>query len=279
MKIIEFHGGLGNQLFEYTYLAYLKKKFPHDKFYTYINKSRLNLHNGFELSKWFDIDLPPTSKTISILCFSLFQINRIFKRQNLLPLIGISDDTHLDENKILHEGWYQDKKYFNMVGAPKIKSDLDLGKANIRILDQINNSNSVAVHIRRGDYLLQKNSKSMGGICTPSYYDKALKRMKNIVHSPKFFFFSDDPEYVRQKYKNLDKIIVDCNQGERSFFDIHLMSHCKNMILSNSTFCCWAAYLNKNKGNIIAPPVWNRKNNPDLSLENWIVIDNKTLEL
>ncbi len=272
MKVIEFHGGLGNQLFEYVYLMYLKKQFPSEQFYTYINCNRLNLHNGFELSKWFDIDLPPTTKSITALCVLLFNTNRILRKLRL-PLIGVSDDVHLNDMKLLHEGWYQNKRYFKEVGAPTFRKDLVLGKDNEELLHKIKSCNSVSIHIRRGDFLSPINSKAMGGICTPKYYEKAMIKIKELVPNPVFFFFSDDPEYVNKTYDDLEKYVVTCNQGERSFFDIYLMSHCQNMILANSTFSCWAAYLNNKAQNIICPPIWNRNEMPDLSLENWIVID------
>ena len=56
MKIFEFHGGLGNQIFEYIYLQYLKMKFPNDVFYSYFFDKQHWIHNGFELDKWFEVE-------------------------------------------------------------------------------------------------------------------------------------------------------------------------------------------------------------------------------
>ena len=230
------------------------------------------IHNGFELSKWFEVEIPPTNNYIYILSEVLFQLNRVLRKIKL-PLLGISDDHHLDDSKILHEGWYQDKKYFEKVGGPRFIDNIDLGDDNRKILDDILSSNSVSVHIRRGDFLLPKNVKTVGGICTPEYYVKSIKKICQFIPDAKFFFFSDDPEYVINTYKELNKVVVSCNKGERSFYDIYLMSHCKNMILANSTFSCWAAYLNQSANVVICPPKWNHKENPDLSLKKWIVVD------
>ncbi len=261
---------MGNQLFEYVYYLYLKRMFPNDRFYSFLNQKRLDLHNGFELTKWFAVNLPSESGFVTSLMYFLFHVNRVLRKLHV-PLLGVSDDSHLNERKILHEGWYQDKKYFKLVGAPEFREDLFLGEENERLLTQIKTSNSVSVHIRRGDYLLSRNA-NVGGVCNAEYYRKALDKIKSMVHNPKFFFFSDDPKYVRQTYGELNIIVVDCNIGEKSFFDVYLMSHCKHMIIANSTFSCWAAYFNKHAENIICPSVWNKKNNPDLLLENWIAI-------
>ena len=51
------------------------------------------------------------------------------------------------------------------------------------------------------------------------------------------------------------------------------MAHAKNMILANSTFSCTAAYMNKQAKVVICPTIWNRKYNPNLTLDNWIEIE------
>ena len=53
------------------------------------------------------------------------------------------------------------------------------------------------------------------------------------------------------------------------------MSKMKNLILSNSTFAWWGAYLNQNNGIIVAPDPWFGPDNAnintkDLYCPNWI---------
>lgn len=72
-----------------------------------------------------------------------------------------------------------------------------------------------------------------------------------------FFFFSDDCLYVETEFADIrNKIIISHNRDDRSFFDMYLMAHAKNMILANSTFSCWAAYLNRTAKIIITPDRW-----------------------
>lgn len=61
MKIIVFQGGLGNQIFEYAYYSYLKNKYKNERFFAYYPKAALKRHNGFELSRRFEVEMPPTS--------------------------------------------------------------------------------------------------------------------------------------------------------------------------------------------------------------------------
>lgn len=275
MKIFEFHGGLGNQIFEYIYLQYLKRKFPKEVFYSYFFDKKHWLHNGFELDKWFQVEIPPTSMKTDLLAYFCYQFSRVFRYFPIkLPFSFSSDDFKLNESKMFHQGWYQDKRYFLEVGAPLFKEDIFISDRNKMLLQAISKSNSVAIHIRRGDYLLQKNSKALGGICTEKYYKNAIRKISELIESPHFFFFSDDIEFVENEFEDLDKTVVNWNTGDNSFFDLYLMANASNMILANSTFSCCAAYLNKKAGYVLCPPIWNKLLNPDLNLEEWIVIDN-----
>ena len=271
MKIIEFHGGLGNQIFEYVYYKHLKSLYPNENFFSYCPKRAMSVHYGLEIDKLFDVELPPCSVLTDIVGFITFWGIRFMRRVNI-ALPWVSDDFHLSDNKLYHEGWYQNKKYFVKVGGPEFKKTIDLGEENISILNLLVSTNSVSVHIRRGDYLEKKNMEAVGGICTKEYYEKAIDIIKEKVESPTFLFFSDDPFFVEQTFKLPNMVIVKNNTGNRSFFDMYLMAHAKNMILANSTFSCWAAYLNKNANIIIAPNNWNNKMNIDLNLHNWITL-------
>lgn len=58
MRILYLGGGLGNQIFEYAVYMYLKRKYPEDKLYTYYNKKSFSEHNGLEITRFFQVDLP-----------------------------------------------------------------------------------------------------------------------------------------------------------------------------------------------------------------------------
>ena len=79
MKVIVFQGGLGNQIFEYAYYSYLKNKYKNERFFAYYPKSALKRHNGFELSRRFKVEMPPTSLLTNLLGGILFYLNKIFR--------------------------------------------------------------------------------------------------------------------------------------------------------------------------------------------------------
>jgi hypothetical protein len=94
----------------------------------------------------------------------------------------------------------------------------------------------VALHVRRGDYLLLSNSPTQN----PAYYEDAIKQISNVFPGSKFFAFSDDPEWVASwgaKYQNL--VPVSCHSQAEPFGDLKLMAECRHFILSHSSFSAW----------------------------------------
>ena len=125
-----------------------------------------------------------------------------------------------------------------------IRKDTEAGRRDEETIKCMQETESVSVHIRRGDYLEDNNRALFGGICTETYYKTAIAEIRRRFPETKFFFFSDDVDYVRGHYQEEAYKIVDWNQGEDSLYDMMLMSHCKHHICANSTFSFWGARLN-----------------------------------
>lgn len=66
-------------------------------------------------------------------------------------------------------------------------------------LSQISATESVSVHVRRGDYLLPENRKLFGGICTETYYRKAMARMRREHPGCTFYIFTNDKQWIRER--------------------------------------------------------------------------------
>lgn len=129
---------------------------------------------------------------------------------------------------------------------------------NKKISNAIQTSNSVAIHVRRGDLL---------GLNAPyykfGYFKRAVKFIKKRVSSPIFFFFcnNDSMEWVK---RNLDSFALDerrdsfhfviGNTAQNSFRDMQLMSQCKHAVITNTSFGFWGAYLINNSNKITCSP-------------------------
>ena len=141
----------------------------------------------------------------------------------------------------------------------------DLGNT---YLEPIKNSNSVSLHVRRGDYLNLKNV----GVLDVDYYMKSVEYIRKNVEKPIFFVFSADLEWCKNSLGFLEGCIyVDRTQTEID--DLKLMSFCQHNIIANSSFSWWGAWLNQNpKKTVIAPKSWllNDPGSSNVILSDWV---------
>ncbi|MHC8947335.1 alpha-1,2-fucosyltransferase [Sphingobacterium hungaricum] len=263
MKIVNFIGGLGNQMFQYAFYLYLiqhhrRVKADLREFEGY------PLHNGFELTQIFDIKL----KKATSLDINLHDNNkgnyfwRLFRRingsrksyQNEKIHFSYDQSIKTDSMSRYYWGYWQNQNYLNPI-EPELRKAFIFPKItdnkNADLLSEINRKNTVAVHVRRGDYV---NHPSLGNICDLAYYQKAISIMKEKIPNATFVIFSNDQRWCRENLAVDDGIFVDWNTGNESFRDMQLMSACSHQIIANSSFSWWAAWLNPNPKKIIVQP-------------------------
>ena len=267
MKIVNFRSGLGNQIFFYLYSRYLMVKYPDQNVYGYYNCNNLKNHNGLEVQRVFDIKLPKQtffSKTVALFCRKLNGLG--------LKFLKCTDDFY-SESALFFDGWWQDKKFFLDNLKDLRYRNFNLDTVNFELLNEINNSNSVCLHVRRGDYIAPEHVAQYGGICTLDYYKQGIQIIQNKIHDAKFFVFSNDIDWVKENLSVPNSFFVNNNTGKNSYLDMFLMSHCKAAVIANSSFSYWGAMLNVNSNPIVVYPAkWFNTHTPDIFPKNWIGI-------
>ena len=274
MKIVKYIGVLGNQMFIYAFSVALRETFRQEILVdTHYYKSR-NFHNGLEIERIFGIHLAE-AKLIDKLRMSWYFPNywidyhllgKLPARKNTvreLPGQKVNFELLGDSSDKFYDGYWQSYQYFDSCRDvilkeftfPKISME---DKLNFELNERLKNEeNSVGIHIRRGDYL--KNWKYRG-LCGIDYYQKAIAYILEHIKSPKFFLFSDDIDWVKENIspllKGYDVTFVNWNHSINSYKDMQLMAMCKNLIIANSSFSWWAAYLNQNNPIVVAPEKW-----------------------
>lgn len=145
-------------------------------------------------------------------------------------------------------------------------------KENKELYDAIENSESVCITIRRGDFLDPK-LKANFYICNPQYFEKAIEKMNTLVKQPQYVVFSDDVEWCKENMNFPNGTLFE-TEGNPIWEKIRLMYSCKNFIISNSTFSWWAQYLSRNnRKKVIAPKKWNNFEYMDLIYDkSWILL-------
>jgi hypothetical protein len=267
MKIVKILGGLGNQMFQYAFYKSLTKNFGEVKA-DLSEFSRYSLHNNYELARVFDLQVQTSSYYENLFIGGQ---NRDFLSRTLKKITGVrktyyeqpnasSFDASLyyDTKNCYLDGYWQNEHYFSKIKS-QIKSDFSFkllkDRDNLTISELINCSFSVGIHVRRGDYV---NHSYLGNICTLEYYQKSIEYFTNKYENVHFFIFSNDILWCRNNLLiKTAKTYVDINFGKDNFKDMQLMTLCKHIIIANSSFSWWAAYLNSNQhAEVIAPYYW-----------------------
>lgn len=192
--------------------------------------------------------------------------------------VGYDEEIKFVENNTYIVGYWQSEKYFAEYREDLLKlltPKKERSKMVNQLYNEMYNCNSVALHVRRGDYV------GIGCQLNMEYYDQAISMMKSKYPKEKLilYVFSDDIEfckkYFSEKLEVSDRgIQLRYPQYESDNYtleDLFLMSHCKHMIMANSSYSWWAAWLNQNKEKTVICPelgMWKGDFYPD----NWIKI-------
>lgn len=252
MVIVQLSGGLGNQMFQYAVgrcVAYkLNTELKLD-----LTQAKISFkpkhHAHYRLGDFNILENFATPEEIARV-----KATGVFAP----PFQNIGDgkkDVFISGNAFHSEESFRDVAYI-IRHEFTLKKPLHKNSAaweqKIRVADC-----SVALHIRHGDYMNDAHIHIIG-VIPLDYYQTCVKQLKKSFPNITVFVFSDDPLWARKNLK-LDtptEFVNDCETDNEEFY---LMSICKHIIIANSTFSWWAAWLNPNPDKkIFAPLPWAR---------------------
>jgi hypothetical protein len=293
MIIAQLKCGLGNQMFQYAFGRSLSLKFDTK---LYLDLSFLENRQFWEQYIYRDYGLNIFNVTCNLngdkkrnIFFPSSYFNKVRKlKESFNHILGyrileedkINKDeitNHISKNTYLIGYWQSD--FFFKENASVILKDFSFKTSkveNASISEKIKLTDSVSVHIRRGDYVSNEQTMKLHGTCSIEYYKTAIELIMKQVPESEFYFFSDEPEWVKDNIKiPYRNYIINWNKGKDSYEDMRLMSLCKHNIIANSSFSWWGAWLNQNPNKIvIAPAKWfanseMNNNSHDLIPEKW----------
>ncbi len=316
MIIVRFLGGLGNQMFQYAAGRCLAERFHQE---LKLDLSAFNQMKGvtprhyelqiFRIHEKFVTPPEITRYTgeTGLTRLLLRGARRLVVKQKYTPLVDalyerfinmlmpfrkkrylreksceFNPKIYATPGNCLMEGFWQSEKYFRDIEAiirKEFTLKCPLEGINLHIAQNISQSPSVSIHVRRGDYVTLESARERhGDICDLAYYQKAIKIIAGKISAPHFFVFSDDIPWVKANLEIPFPVsYVDHNQGGKSYEDMRLMSLCKHNIIANSSFSWWGAWLNQNKKKVVIAPNrwWNdpMSNSKDVIPESWIKIE------
>lgn len=286
---IELKGGLGNQLFQYAVGVFLIKRLKKEVTFKSSNPSFHKINQRTDLSD-FNFKYRIESNDAVIRGGKLFMLRIIrrtmkcyFKftsRGNFLfksyesPVTGFDLNLAKIHNVKKVSGYFQTYQYVDaikqdFISQISLQSESEVFKSFLSLAKV---ENPLIIHIRGGDF---KNHLNSSGLLSFQYFQKALEIGRKIIEPSNIWFFSDDEAYCDEMVKNLK--IQNCrkiypNSGLSPAETLVLMSNGSGIIISNSTFSWWAAYLSKNPVYVIAPDKWFRNMADPMALipNSWI---------
>ena len=277
MVIVRLLGGLGNQMFQYAAARNLSirhrttLKLDISGFESY-RLREYSLH-PFHVQEEFampeevaQIKAPPRGRLSR---FALRVRRRIigpvpYYRQPVFsePVLGPFDSNIMKTPRDVYlDGYWQSEKYFADI-RDVIRREFTVRHEQDRqsqeIAAQITATQSVSIHVRRGDYVSNPHTSQVHGVCGLDYYRRCVDVVAETIPYPHFFVFSDEPRWVTENLRlDCPTTFVSHNDVSRGYEDLRLMSLCKHNILANSSFGWWAAWLNTNPNKlVIAPKQW-----------------------
>ena len=280
MRIQFLNGGLANQVFQYIFARYYELSHPGEVMYLDDSYFALNMvHNGYELEKVFGVKPHMLSECFDEEVWEYMLSERTkgksiatILNENEIPFYMISESGNYKEfnpfsGKVIevpcneyhpeildwpedayYHGYWINKKWFDKYRDVFLKElsfqNTDDPKAK-EYDSLICSTHSLAVHVRRGDYVSLKWAYS-----TEVYRKMIEAVLEQNVCTWHLFVFSDDIEWCKENVSEIgfDKFeavtFVEGNVHGKNYLDMWLMSHCEGMLVSNSAFCYLAALLN-----------------------------------
>lgn len=304
MIFLSYEGGLGNQMFQYAFGRFIEKRFEEEVVYDtskYLHEKiefRDFELNSFNISKeWKHAETRKSRVSrFGILYYFYLVITSVYllvnkkRRKRDAKLVGVKIyqfitnklgfyRVHFNEKLYLFDSLTRKKIVRGMWFYPDIVKSLGeelkdeltvitpLNLENEGMLNEIRSTNSVGVHIRRGDYV------QLGlVICDIEYYKRCMKRMADLVDNPVFYIFSDDIDWVKANLDTPYRLVFVDNHNSAPE-DMRLFYSCHHFIMSNSTFSWWGAYLGRCPDKkVIVPEIWAKGAKPStLIMDDWLV--------
>jgi hypothetical protein len=257
--IVTLAGGIGNQMLQYALFIYLKSH--NFNCFLYKKPDYMNDNHGFDIDYIFNTITIDKKNRVEINYYIQLQHYLIKIERFISKFLGIQNRSFIARAlpiKVITFPTWENYTFLNNMEDilnktykfPDFVSDKNLQTSSLML-----NSNSVSIHVRRGDYITNPNWRSLlGDICDLDYYSTAINIVCTKVEDPCYFIFSDDINWVKQNLILKNCFFIDWNSGNDSYMDMQLMATCKHNIIANSTFSLMSAWLNKNTDKIVIGP-------------------------
>lgn len=262
-------GRLGNQMFQYAFMYAASKKLNTSFFiFNYNSLHYFKLHNDLEKNNTKNILKYSLSNLLSRgtvnITIETFKkpIKWLFEWSIYKNICTWKNTTDKDKfllsifhDNTLYDGFFQSEDYFADISKEIIELFEIKPRFQLEFWQKKNKLFSkkvIAIHIRRTDYL-NFGTAEMGGknMTLPiSYYKKCLFLIEDIEQY-NIIFISDDIAFTKSQFPHKANYFYENND---EIIDFQILLVADILIIANSTFSWWAAWLNNKNNKIIYAP-------------------------
>jgi hypothetical protein len=273
--VIRLQGGLGNQMFQVAFGMAIENSTLAKVEYVRINEPLLKKSKTTRRK----LDIRKFSSTQDLIVANYQSIS---SQQSFAEILAskyrgraykviqesdffVTDIQNCEAEVIGLDGYWQSEKYFANSKFEILTTFNSLAKIgpiykNIARLIQQGDKSTIGIHVRRGDYIKNSKTNKVHGVCSLDYFENTLRWVKTETDARFVFIFSDDPKWAAKNLGDNDNMVIsgvfDLNSAE----ELLLLSKCEHLILSNSSFSWWSAYLRENSPRyspiVVAPDPW-----------------------
>lgn len=264
MILVRMMGGLGNQLFQFSFARHLERELGKPVWLDLAYYVRHRVRSPV-LGK-----LGIEYRKTALAGYLWYRLNSgrflRYEEKTFLP------DVHLDGSRddAYFWGYWQRAEYASagrkdvLDGFRRFPKRAVVQDLERRILD----TDSTSIHVRRGDY----RGIPKFALLTREYYASALDAVA-ARDSESWFVFSDETRLEQGLLPAKKDVVYISAYGLKDYEEFYLMSLCRRNICANSTFSWWAAFLNEREGRKAAVPAKWKTREEDFRIQDYLFPD------
>jgi len=240
-------GRLGNQMFQFAFGYAASKKLG----------TTLLMRNS-HLRNYFYLGMP----------YSIFHLRNhllafLMERRQKPTRIVVENESDPHEvlktlrDNTVYSGYYQSEIYFKDYKLDIIRLFKVLPEHKKKFIHKYGELFSqhkiIAIHIRRKDYTEFPLFNIKGGALLPFEYFWYCLHCIASFDTYKVIFVSDEIDVVKREFSTLENAMFESNDA---IVDFQIIKNADEIIISNSSFSWWAAYLNQKNAAVFVPKHW-----------------------
>jgi hypothetical protein len=245
-KTIGGSGNLGSQLQQYASLYAVAKETGKQIIFP---ESSLSQGHGFKFAELVNLPITTAPDNFFNDFINIRPDDSKIVDETLIQRIDPNKNYNIENRFDLFHYWHP--KYSQDVLTWEWNHDHLTSAKQIYNNIKVEGKEMVAIHVRRGDYLLPQHDH----FCklTNDYYSEALQEYISEIEKYHFVIFSNDIEWCKENL--IEGEMVTFIEPGSDYIDLILMSLCDHQIIANSSYSWWAAYRNYNSTKKITCPV------------------------